>query len=447
MPGAPVSGGPSTPLVINTESAYPPPTAGELESAVLVGKKASHDEARALRYLLQETARKLVPQHRVNGCLWWLARGAEAVEVHYSPAQERARYRQLAVCGSVWACPVCSAHVGEERAGEIREALAKHTAAGGSAAFATFTVSHAHEDSLETVLAGFLAAFRSLTSKPSYARLRGRWGVLGFVRVLEVTYGRNGWHVHVHALYLLRDPQDEAAVARLEGELYPLWEAAAAKHGLSMDRRFGLQVKPAYGTVEEYLAKFGRGPRWDIAREIAKGHLKQGRSLAGLKHLTPWELLAAARAGDKRCGVLFREYVERFTGRAQLYWSPGYASQLRGATRSDEAIAEGYAESQLAGEIPSPVWESVKRAGGRVRVLELVELAGGEWGLAAAYLAGVVAEFPPYVRRDLLRVPAELRSALDQLRHDQAERNRWRPLPAGPGDRDVGAPDQVAESA
>lgn len=98
-------------------------------------------------------------------------------------------------CGSVWECPICSAHVSERRADEIRSAMVRNSGAGGSAAFATFTVSHLSNDGLEELLAGFLAAFRRLTSKPSYARLRRRYGVLGYVRVLEVTHGRNGWHL------------------------------------------------------------------------------------------------------------------------------------------------------------------------------------------------------------------------------------------------------------
>jgi hypothetical protein len=332
-------------------------------------------------------------------------------------------------CSSVWACPVCASHITERRADEIRAALASLRDKGGSAAFATFTVSHAHEDALETVLAGFLAAFRYLTSKPSYKRIRARSGVLGFIRVLEVTHGRNGWHVHAHVLYCFSSVLSPAEVQCFEDDLYPLWESAAARSGLSMARRYGLEVKQAYGSVEEYLAKFGRGPRWDISREMTKGHIKRGRSIAGLKHLTPWELLAAAGAGDRHCGGLFREYVGRFSGKAQLYWSPGLRELLLPVTApatDAELVAEAVADEFLSGKISSSDWESVKRAVGRAEVLRLVEVASGSWDMVAAYLARVLVDFPPFAPRDRGALSEGFRAMLVQLHVDQIERNRWR---------------------
>jgi hypothetical protein len=341
-------------------------------------------------------------------------------------------------CSSVWACPVCASHITERRAEEIRLALDSLRDKGGSAAFATFTVSHAHEDALKTVLDGFLAAFRYLTSKPSYKRVRARYGVLGFVRVLEPTYGRNGWHPHAHVLYCFSSSLSAAEIQCFEDDLYPLWESAAARYGLSMSRRYGLEVKKAYGSVEEYLAKFGRGPRWDISREMTKGHIKQGRSIAGLKHLTPWELLAAAGADDWRCGKLFREYVERFSGKAQLYWSPGLRALLLPdvvvEATDAELVAEAVADEFLSGKISSAEWESIKRAVGRAEVLRLVEVAAGSWDMVAEYLARILIEFPPFVPRQRGALSEGFRAMLVQLHAEQAERNRWvAPLPSAAG--------------
>ncbi len=380
------------------------------------------------RYLLQEAARKWLPQHRVCSCFWWLARGAADVGVAYSSVAERARYLRLMVCGSVWACPVCAARITEFRAGEVRSALAALTGRGGSAGFATFTVSHTHEDALETVLGGFLAAFRAMTSWRGYKSLRVAYGVLGYVRVLEVTYGRNGWHVHVHVLYCFDQIHSQETLSEFEDKLYPLWLVAARKQGLTMSRQYGLQVKLAYGTVEEYLSKFGHGPRWDIAREMTRGHVKRGRSLAGLKHLTPWELLALAQMGDLRAGSLFAHFVSRFDGKAQLYWSPGLRALLLPAVAevSDQDVAElAEPDEREVGAIDRRVWESVKRDGGRARVLQLVKDAGGDWSGVAGYLDDVVRRFPPFVPRDLSVMAPELRAGLDQLHADQAERNRW----------------------
>jgi hypothetical protein len=340
------------------------------------------------------------------------------------------------VCGSVWACPVCAARITAFRAGEVRSALVALTGRGGSAGFATFTVSHTHEDALAKVLEGFLAAFRSLTSWRGYKALRAAYGVVGFIRVLEVTYGRNGWHVHLHVLYCFDRLHSQETLTEFEERLYPLWSVAAGKRGLTMSRQYGLQIKLAYGTVEEYLSKFGHGPRWDIALEMTRGHIKRGRSLAGLKHCTPWELLALARMGDVRSGALFALFVSRFDGKAQLYWSPGLRSLLlpAAADASDQEVAaSGEDEEREVGAIDRRVWESVKRDGGRARVLQLVEEGRGDWSAAAAYLVSAVQRFPlPLPGRDLAKLPPEIASGIEQMHADRIERNRWRgPLVEG----------------
>jgi hypothetical protein len=359
------------------------------------------------------------------------------VGVAYSSAAKRARYLRLMVCGSVWACPVCAARITAFRAVEVRSALAVLTERGGSAGFATFTVSHTHEDALETVLAGFLAAFRSMTSFRGYKALRAAYDVVGFVRVLEVTYGRNGWHVHVHVLFCFDRLHSAASLAAFEDQLYPLWSVAARCQGLTMSRRYGLQVKLAYGTVEDYLSKFGHGPRWDIALEMTRGHVKRGRILAGLKHVTPWELLALAHLGDAECGGRFAHFARCFDRRAQLYWSAGLRSLLSAPVEvgDHEVAAAAEDDEREVGAIERALWESVKADGGRAFLLQLVKDADGDWSPAAAYLADLAVRRPPYVARDPLRLPDEMRADLDQLRRDQAERNRWRgPLLAAGGE-------------
>ncbi len=420
----------SPPLVIVGKSAYPPLPSLSPNSPVITEKNDDFTLYRNKLYLLQRTAKKLLPSHPVGGCLWNIARGENGVDVEYSPLTGRARYRKLQTCGSVWVCPVCALIVAERRAEEIRLALAKLTAEGGSAAFATFTVSHGRGDSLERVLEGFLAAFRHLTGKPSYARLRKRYGVVGYVRVLEVTHGRNGWHPHTHVLFCFERVLSDGDIERFADEVYPLWESACAREGLVVNRRYGLHVVSVYGTVEEYLAKFGRLPRWDISRELAKGHVKSGRSIAGVVQLTPMQLLEAAHAGDDRCGWLFAEFAKRFNGKAQIYWSPGLRARLLPddqAVSDAEVVAASDEAARIALGLTSPEWESVKKVPhGRSRVLDLVEVERGGDGLARVFVAEAVALHPPFVRRDLTKMSPDLRAAVAELAAEQKERNRWR---------------------
>ncbi len=429
LPGGAPGGAENPPLVIVGKFVCGPPSSPSPDSVGITGKSDDFVAFRKRLYLLQRTARKLLPRHAVGGCLWNIARGENGVGVEYSPITGRARYRKLQTCGSVWVCPVCALIVAERRAEEIRLAMAKLSEDGGSAAFATFTVSHGRGDSLQVVLGGFLGAFRRLGGKKAYSTLRKRYGVLGFVRVLEPTHGRNGWHPHSHVLFCFDRVLSDDEVQAFADALYPLWESACAREGLVMTRRYGLHVVPAYGAVEAYLAKYGRPPKWDISREMTKGHVKAGRSIAGSVQLSPMQLLEAAQAGDVQCGRLFVEFSERFHGKAQIFWSAGLRARLLPddqAKGDAEIVAAPDEAARIALEMTSPEWEAVKRVpDGRPHVLELVEDSKGCGDQARAFVAAALAQYPALVPRDLSKMAPDLRAAVAGLVADQRERNKW----------------------
>jgi hypothetical protein len=221
----------------------------------------------------------------------------------------------------------------------------------------------------------------------------------------------------------------DAEVSAFEDALYPLWESACSRQGLVMNRRYGLQVVPAYGSVERYLAKFGRLPKWDISREMAKGHIKAGRSVAGELQLTPMQLLAAANAGDGQCGRLFIEFSDRFNGKAQMYWSPGLRARLLPdvqAVSDAEVVVSPDEAARIALGLSVPEWEAVKKMpAGRARLLEMVEAESGGSVQALLFIAEALAAFPAVVQRDLTKMAPDLRAAVAGLAAEQRERNRW----------------------
>jgi hypothetical protein len=231
----------------------------------------------------------------------------------------------------------------------------------------------------------------------------------------------------------------DAEVAAFADALYPLWESACGRLGLVVNRRYGLHVVPAYGSVEAYLAKFGRLPKWDISREMAKGHVKAGRSLAGELQLTPMQLLEAAAAGDSRCGRLFVEFADRFNGKAQVYWSPGLRARLLPddqAVSDAEVVVSPDEAARIALGLTVPEWEAIKKMpDGRARLLEMVESESGGSVQALAFIAQALAAFPAFVPRDLTKMAPALRAAVAELAAEQKERNRWLgpPLVAGGG--------------
>jgi len=81
-----------------------------------------------------------------------------------------AYYTGLVTCGSIWACPVCSARIRQRRAVEIERACLTHLAAGGGIGFATFTLPHVRSDDLAELLEVVQKAWRKVQQNHAVRR-------------------------------------------------------------------------------------------------------------------------------------------------------------------------------------------------------------------------------------------------------------------------------------
>lgn len=203
----------------------------------------------------------------------------------------------------------------------------------------TFTLSHHAGESFATVLDGLRRARRRVVSGRWAEDFRKRFGVVGMVRSLEVTHGANGWHPHLHVLYLLEAPVDEGV---LQHELSAAWRAGLAARGRYATWASGVKVTSSDAALAEYVAKHGREPReWGLSHEVTKGGQKQGR--AGGR--TPFELLDAyARERDpekrQRWARLWLTYASHIKGENAIRWSTGLRELLGlGDEQSEEEIA------------------------------------------------------------------------------------------------------------
>lgn len=273
-------------------------------------------------------------------------------------------------CGSVWCCPVCAAKVSEKRRVELEGAIAAHRANGGVVLLVSFTVAHGIGDDVALLLQRFTAAERSLKRSGGYVRLKGRVGLVGTVRALEVTYGRsNGFHPHAHALYFVAADTD---VAAFTAELFRLWRHAAEGQGLTMNDH-GLDVKATVGQVGSYLAK------WGAAAELTNAGAKRGRGIG----LTPWELLTHFDAtGETWARDRFRDYAGVFKGRHQLTYSHGLKAALGLDTVAEKTDAELAAEVEhgavWVGELSPEAWALIVRHEARAAILNAVVAGGWE---------------------------------------------------------------------
>lgn len=285
-------------------------------------------------------------------CRW---RIADVVGIHAPAGDYGAHFSGLERCGSIWACPVCSAVIRAARAREIALALERAHAAGNGIAFVTLTLRHTAEDALADNLDALLEAWRKVTSWTAWKKLIKRLGLVGTIRAVEVTLGSNGWHPHAHLALIFDRPLSELERAALEGDLAAIWQRAVVKVGArvpSLARGVKVQLADGAGVqIAGYLGKVqetvGR-QRLKIAQELARGDLKRGRAGS----VTPFELLDD-ETGNKRTRALWAEYVAATKGRRAFGWSRGlrdrFVPDLEDLT--DEEVLEQSERGDVVGLI------------------------------------------------------------------------------------------------
>ena len=236
----------------------------------------------------------------------------------------------------------------------------------------TWTAPHYEFQPLSERLTAFSKARKLMMHRKPYKALKERIGLVGTIRALEVTYGENGWHVHVHELLFLA-PGCPLGHRELTFQFLPMWQSACQAAGVGLPNTRGVQVDDG-SQAAQYASK------WGIEAEMTKSHVKEGRK----DSMTPWDFI---RRGEKE---LFLEYGKAFKGRRQLVWSEGLRKILGlGEMQTDEELAgQEEEESLLLGELDRFQWETILRADRRGELLYVAEMKG--WSGVLEYIAELI---------------------------------------------------------
>jgi len=324
---------------------------------------------RTERYACQSVARKALPDERVSKCLR-LVNNSSNVQVWQHKKTDKAFYNGLLVCGSVWNCPVCAAKISEIRRKELQQAFDIHKSEGGHIALLTLTFSHQKVDRLKDILEKFGKATQKFMSGRAYQNIRDELGLIGRIRVFEVTYGVNGFHPHAHIALFYTSKVD---LEKIEDEMYLLWEKACLKVGLTTSRKHGIDLQGA-DEAEEYLSKHGT---WSIDQELSKAHIKKAKN----DSMTPFDFLRKyLEEEDEKYLNLFREYAQCFKGKRQLQWSQGLKKRFILEDKTDEEVAkEKTEEADLLGLLDYDFWKKkILKYENRSHFLDLCEKNGFE---------------------------------------------------------------------
>lgn len=275
-------------------------------------------------------------------------------------------------CASVWACPVCEAVIRGQRATDADTAITEHVRRGGMVLFVTFTVRHWSNHDLEDLIrVQVREVWKGLLQGRKWARseagnLRNRLGVVGTIRVIEVTVGQiNGWHPHLHVAVFLGGRQDpkpkrgsgekwdptvreyfrpaDADLDAFEAEWKAAWidGVTAANPDFRPSARDGVDFKRVYtvkdaAAIGKYISKVQGtdvNSDWSVGAELARGDVKQARG-GNMKAMDILFRLAAMRGGQvaddlpgwgsiDQLAALWSEYELTTKGGQNMAWSEG----------------------------------------------------------------------------------------------------------------------------
>lgn len=292
-----------------------------------------HQDALNRRFVLQGFARDLLPDFRVKNC--FRVPTASLVELYHHGEFSSASYGGLQTCGSPHVCPVCSVKIAERRAAEITQGITAWSDQGGGVLMATFTLQHELGDDLASLLQVLRDGNKRMRRDNRWKLFSSRYGLIGSITATEYTYGRHGWHPHLHTLMLVKGGLKRANLVALEKWLKARWSAALDALGGYASWDHGVKVQIADEDSADYVAKGGRS--WTLADELAKANSKTSRR-GGMS--IP-QLLWAAGLGDGAAGQLFQQYAKVTYNTSPVRWSPGLRAKLNmGAEKTDEEIAE-----------------------------------------------------------------------------------------------------------
>lgn len=368
------------------------PTSVNTQTPTASSKTTARLDRRRDRYDARHTLWRESRLKRVAFCGRFASGDTVTLKVTRSPDGNVAGMGGVQTCGSVWACPVCSEKINAGRQSELQDGIEAWLAAGKAVMLLTVTVRHHKHNRLKDLWDALSPAWNRTTSGAGAQWNGGKrimgdkatFGIRGFVRVVETTYGENGWHPHIHSLLFLDEALTETQTADLSARLFGRWERALAKEGFSVAEQHGIDLRPvlAGDGLADYFTKgtYAGG----AAYEVTGSHAKRSG-----KGRTPFQLLeSVVTTGDADDLDRWHEWEQVSRGRRQLSWSEGMRDLLAlGVEKTDEELAEEALGGEDLAKISKEAYRALAAAHLVVGMLEAIEGDDSGWKLHE-FLAG-----------------------------------------------------------
>jgi hypothetical protein len=291
----------------------------------------------------------------------------------------------LQTCKNTWVCPHCEQRIKCQRRDEIQELAARHLATGGEIVMITKTVPHKNTDDLDATMSKLSIAESKFRSGKQYSKIRGRFGILGTVRIIEPPLGLNGWHIHIHEIYFIDAAHSKHFEdQRFKEEIYKKWSQSvigagfdkpSAANGVDLSRAKGYK---AIEIIVKYITKFG------IQNELTRQRTKKSKNSIAPFELLEIYALTKDNAVKYHARALFCEYAAAFKGRRQTVFSHGLRELYGINVLDDEEVIEKLESDEqiedqeiILYEFQDFEWENIRHAGLRGVVLRIAEQVDG----------------------------------------------------------------------
>ena len=344
-----------------------------------IGKLGTFYETIVRRFSLQSHSRELLPRFGVSGCLRLRIDKNNPVEVYKAIQFNNAAYGNLQTCKSVWVCPICASKITERRRVELAQGVKNWQ---GRILLLTLTLQHKSNESLETIVTSLTKGYSKIFVKgENYTKIMRDFGIVGNIRTLEVTYGDNGFHPHLHIL--LFSERNQIDYKALHKRLYEKWEHSLQSIGRYTNQKaFNLQFSNE--AIASYVTKWGEidsNNNWDISHEMTKNPVK----VAKKGGYTPFALLESSQNGNEIHGKLFQEYAKYMKGKRQLRYSEGLKELLGITEKTDEEICnEKIEQAYLFMVLSREQWKQI--LGNDIRGELLQQVANGDIETVVTFL-------------------------------------------------------------
>ena len=198
-------------------------------------------------------------------------------------------------------CPYCHPKRQRLLRRELNAIFKGVHAAGLMLSWVTLTRAHPGSEPLSVGMAEIRDLWSRARDGSPYRRLRMRYGLVGVITVLEVTWSSAGWHAHFHSVIATKG--QKAAALGCAAALAQRFEDA-------IERR---RIDPTHAATFD-LVRDPAGLAGYLSKDWFERHKDGG--------LPPLKLLAQAYAGCKLSAALFVEAAEAMARKQRVTISP-----------------------------------------------------------------------------------------------------------------------------